>query len=248
MPIAGHRRGVILAARARSQPPDLLWRFRQRPGTIRWVAADRDWAHDPAFDGESMAEFERRLGRARTESRPGYMRVKGATLLELENVDATEVAIELLTRVVTQYDHFLDVPWAHELLGEAYRRQGDLDQAEHHLCRCIETADERRNGTTKITELSLGEVLLEQGRVEEAGQMLAAQEPRWLAWNSHIFRYAVARARYEDRVGGRPGEWARKALEVASNTKPQLPRLPDLGVVKPSRSTLREMKLLARRS
>lgn len=74
-----------------------------------------------------------------------------------------------------------EVPWAHELLGEACRRQEDLDQAEHHLRRCIETADERRNGTTKVTGLSLGDVLLEQGRVEEAGQILAAQEPRWLA-------------------------------------------------------------------
>ena len=94
---------------------------------------------------------------------------------------------------------------------------------------CIDTADERRNGTTKVTELSLAEVLLEQGRVEEAGEMLAAQEPRWLAWNSQIFRCAVAWARYEDRIGGSPEPWAQKALEVAATTNRNFPACRILG-------------------
>ena len=195
-----------------------------------------------------MKEFERRLGRAREENRPGYLRVKGATLLEHEDEGATRVAIELLTRVVTEYDDFIEVPWSHELLGDAYRRLGDLAASERHLRRCIETADDRRNGTTGATEVALAEVLIEQGRVEDAGPVLAAQEPRGLAWNSQIFRYAVACARYEDAVGGSPGPWARKALEVASVKEPQLSRLPDLGVVEPSRPTLREMRRLARRT
>lgn len=209
--------------------------------------ADRKWAHDPAFDDESMEEFERRLGRARTENRAGYLRVKGARLLEHDEDAATRTAIELLTRVVTEYDDFIEVPWSHELLGDAYRRLGDLGASECHLRLCIETADERRNGTTGVTELSLAEVLLEQGRVEEAGSVLAAQDPRQLAWNSQIFRYAVACARYEGRTGGSPGPWARKALEVAAVEEPQLPRLSDLGMVKASRSTLKEMRRLARR-
>src|SRR5690606_14282078 len=114
-----------------------------RSGIISRIVADRNWAHDPAFDDETMEELERRLGRAREENRPGYLRVKGATLLEQEDERATRVAVELLTRVVTEYDDFMEVPWSHELLGDAYRRLGDLAASERHLRRCIETADDR---------------------------------------------------------------------------------------------------------
>jgi hypothetical protein len=201
--------------------------------------------HDPAFDAGAMAEFERRLERARPASRAQHLRVKAAVLLGLADAAAAEVAIQLLGRVVDEYDHLLEVPSAHELLGEAYRRKGDLARAEHHFRRCLDTADARGSGTTGVTELSLAEVLLEQDRVDEAGEMLTAQETGRLRWNSDIYRHAVACARYEDRVGGSPGPWARKALEVAANRDPQLPRLPDLGVVKPDRATIRQMKRLA---
>ena len=131
---------------------------------MRFVSVERNWAQSPAFDDDAMAEFERRLQRARPGSRPQYLRVKGATLLELADPAATKSAVELLTRVVNDYDDSLEVPWAHELLGDAYRHTGDFERAEHHLRRCLDTANERRSGTTRTTELSLAEVLLEQGR------------------------------------------------------------------------------------
>ena len=217
-------------------------------GNLVQVGADRNWMHDPGFDEAAMAEFELRLARARPRSRPGYLRVKGATLLGLEQAAATTVAVALLTKVVTEYDDVLEVPWSHELLGSAYRGLGDLEQAERHLRLCIETADERRNGTTGSTEVLLGEVLLDRGRIEEAGEALASQDPRQLVWKSQAFRYAVAWARYEDRIGGEPGPWARQALEVAADREPQLRRDPSIGAVKADRSTLREMKRLARRT
>jgi hypothetical protein len=44
--------------------------------------SDRNWMHDPKSDRETMAEFERRLAKARPISRAQYLRVKAATLLE----------------------------------------------------------------------------------------------------------------------------------------------------------------------
>lgn len=201
--------------------------------------------HDSAYDGESLAEFDHRLARAQPQSRPGCLRVKRAALLQLHEPEATEVAISMLSRVVDEYDHFLEVPWCHELLGDAHRRRGDLRQAEHHLRRCLETADQRRNGTTKVTELSLAEVLLEQGRIEEAGEMLAAQDVRGLGWNSQIFRFAVAWARYEDAIGGDPGPWGDEGPRTGRGPGSTAAPASGPGVVDADHQTIRQMRCLA---
>jgi len=216
--------------------------------SVRVAGSDRNWMHDRSFDPDAMVEFERRLARARAASRPGYLRVKAATLLELDDPAARRIAIGLLSRVVDHYEHFLDVPWSHELLGEAYRRDGDLDSAERHLRLCLQTADDRRNGTTGVTELSLAEVLLEKGRVAEAGELLALDHlRRHLFWKAQLFRYAVAAARYEARSGGHAQPWARQALEIARDHAPQLPRHPNIGLPQPDDATITEMERLALR-
>lgn len=53
---------------------------------------------------------------------------------------ALPVAISLLHRVVDDYDDFMQVPWARELLGEAYRRMDELERAERHFRKCLATA------------------------------------------------------------------------------------------------------------
>jgi hypothetical protein len=111
---------------------------------------------------------------------------------------------------------------------------------------CLQTADDRRNGTTQVTELSLAEVLLEKGRVAEAGELLALDHlRRHLFWKAQLFRYAVAAARYEARSGGHAQRWARRALEIARDPAPQLPRHPNLGLPQPDDATITEMERLA---
>ena len=209
--------------------------------------ADRNWAHNAAFDDEAMDEFERRLGMARPGSRAQYLRVKGATLLESGNDEALTVAVSLLLRVVEGYDDFLQVPWAHELLGEAYRCKGDLDRAEHHLRQCLATADEQRNGTSNVTELLIAEVLLDQSRPDAALQLLVDDElVTRLTWNSNIYRYCLARARAEQATGGDPERWASEALRLAREDEPQLSHKPSVGRVRSTEEEeLTELRSLA---
>lgn len=211
------------------------------------MPSDRNWAHDPRYDDAALQQFEERLRRANRASRPGYLRVKGATLLGHDDPAALRVAIRLLQRA-TESGHFLEVPWAHELLGEAYRRMGELDAAEHHYRQCMATADEHRNGTTHVTELFLAEVLLQDddpGQLPEAEALLSSPGlTQSLLWNKHIFRYYVARARLAYRQGRDPREWAALAMELAGDRRPQLPRHPTVGVVEPDPDVLAELRVL----
>jgi hypothetical protein len=214
----------------------------------RTMPSDRDWAHDPRYDDAALEQFEERLRRANRASRPGYLRVKGATLLDHRDPAATVVAIRLLHRA-TESGHFLEVPWAHELLGQAYRRMGDLDAAEHHYRQCMTTADEHRNGTTKVTKLFLAEVLLQRddpGDLAEVEELLSSPDlTQLLLWNSHILRYYVAQARLALRQGRDSRDWAALALELAGDRRPQLPRHPTVGVVDPDAELISELRVLA---
>jgi hypothetical protein len=202
--------------------------------------------HDPKFDRDAMAEFERRLARARPSSRVGYLRVKAAALLERQTPAATRIAIDLLRRVVTEYDDRLEVPFSHELLGEAYRRVGDLVAAEQHLRACLDTMYENRSGTSHLTELWLAEVLLDQGRTVEAGDLLRLEElQRHLVYNSAIFRYVVACARYEATTGGDPAPWANHALDLAADRTAQPTKRPRFGSAQTDDATLDEMRHLS---
>lgn len=167
-------------------------------------------------------------------------------LLEHAEHAALPIAISLLKRVIDEYDHFLEVPFSHELLGHAYRRSGDLAQAEAHLKLAIETADERRNGLS-LPELELAEVLLDAGKYSDAANQLQAVEDleRGMAWNSQLYRHAAAKAHLEHQNGGDPTPWAERALELAADTEPQLSRYPTVGIVNASPDELREMRRLA---
>jgi tetratricopeptide (TPR) repeat protein len=208
---------------------------------------DRNWAHNEEFDCDAMAEFEERLGRARAANRPGYLRVRAATLLGLAHPTATAVAVQLLRRVVDDHDDFIEVPWSHELLGNAYLNSGDLAAAERHLRLAISSADERRNGLS-LPELTLAEVLLEKGEVDAAQAVLdeVRKMPQGMVWNSQLFRFAVASAHCVDLSGSDASSWAQEALDLAGNEEPQLPRHPTIGLVEAETGTLAEMRQLAK--
>jgi hypothetical protein len=172
--------------------------------------------------------------------------VKGATLLRLGDTAAIPTAIRLLHRA-TETDHLLEVPWAHELLGHAYQETGELEAAEHHYRQCMATADEHRNGTTKVTELFLAEVLIQgttQGPSPKRRAAVVARPDAAPAVELALFRYHVARARLALRQGGDPRAWAAVALELAGDRRPQLPLHPTVGVVDPDPGVITEPRVL----
>jgi tetratricopeptide (TPR) repeat protein len=210
------------------------------------VGSDRNWAHSAEFDRGAMADFEERLGRARVANRAGYLRAKAATLLGVSDSRATLIAVELLHRVVDRHQDFLEVPWSHELLGNAYLQLSDLEAAEEHLRLATATADERRNGLS-LPELTLAEVLLLQGRIEEAQDALddVRELPSGMIWNSQLYRFAVASARCAVRSGEDAATWAQEALQLADIREPQLSRHPTVGLVEAEPRTLSEMRTIA---
>jgi tetratricopeptide (TPR) repeat protein len=214
---------------------------------------ERDWFRAPTWTTEASDSFEQRLRRARAGNRPQYLRVQAVTLLESESADAhdRQAAIALLHRLLDQYPDNWQVSTAHELLGEAYRASGDLDRAEQHLRCCLETSPSDRSGTTGLPDLTLAELLVERGTpagLGEAAALLdAADLSERLAFHTHVFRFYLARARLAHRVGDdRQRDYAARALGVAAIADPQLPRHPDVGLVRADAATLAELQRLAR--
>jgi tetratricopeptide (TPR) repeat protein len=212
---------------------------------------ERDWFRAPTWTTEARDTFEQRLRRARASNRPQYLRVQAVTLLESPSADAHDhqAAIVLLHRLLDQYPDNWQVPTAHELLGEAYWANGDLDRAEQHLRRCLATSPDR-SGTTGVPDLTLAELLVERGTpagLQEAAALLdAADLTKRLDFHTHVFRFYLAQARLAHRIGDdRQGDYAARALRVAAITTPQLPRHPDVGLVRADAAILAELQRLA---
>jgi cytochrome c-type biogenesis protein CcmH/NrfG len=212
--------------------------------------AEPDWYRAPTWNAAASDTFEQRLRRARAGNRPQYLRIQAVTLLESADPNDRQAAIALLHRLLDQYPENFEVPFAHELLAEAYRADGDLDRAEQHLRRCLATAPANRSGTSHLADLTLAEVLVERddpARLAEATALLAAADlPARLVFHAQAFRYYLVRARLADRVGDpRRQEYAQHALQVAAITTPQLPRHPTVGLVHADAAVLAELRQLA---
>ena len=213
---------------------------------------ERDWFRAPTWTTEDRDTFEQRLRRARESNRPQYLRVQAVTLLDSESADARDrqAAITLLHRLLDQYPDNWQVPVAHELLGKAYWADRDLDRAEQHLRRCLVTSPPDRSGTTGVPDLTLAELLVERGTradlVEAAALLDAADLIKRLAFHSRVFRFYLVRARLAARIGDdRQGDYAEHALRVAMITEPQLPRHPDVGLVRADPAVLAELQRMA---
>jgi hypothetical protein len=209
--------------------------------------AEPDWYRAPTWTGAARDTFEQRLRRARPHKRPQYLRVQAVTLLQSGDSHDRQAAIDLLHQLLDQYPENFEVPFAHELLAQAYWADGDLALAEYQLRCCLATSPANRSGTTGLADLALAELLVERGdsaRFGEAAALLdAADLPARLVFHAQVFRYYLIRARLADRVGDpRRREYAQRALQVAAITTPQFPRHPDVGLVHTSAAVLAELR------
>ncbi|AEV85452.1 hypothetical protein ACWT_4430 [Actinoplanes sp. SE50] len=206
-----------------------------------------DWYRTTEWHESAQAEFERRLARARPSSRGQYLRIKAVSLAEAGIVDG---ARDLYRRVVKVDPDGSSAASATELLGDLERAQGNAAVAEQHY-RTLLDRWPTLNGTSRLAELSLAELLTEHGdahHLAEADRLLIACADRGLAFDDAIFRWNVARARLADRLGDDQSRAAAATTALALVGKgPQLPRHPDVGLVRTDEATLRWLKRLTNR-
>ena len=164
-----------------------------------------DWFRDPAWDRATRDQFEDRLNRARIGNRPQYLRIKA---LALRDAGELEAAKQLLNRIVSDYPDSMDCGFCLELLGDIAREEGSSENAEKHYREVLRRWPDL-NGTTRMVEVSLAEVLTESAgpdRHEEALRLLDSALKRGRMMNSDLFRWNIALARVAEQLGDARGQ------------------------------------------
>jgi len=201
----------------------------------------RDWRPD---------EFERRLARARPSNRPQYLRIQALTLLESGRADDRRAAIELLERLMSLPDPELEANTAPEHLGTAYAADGDFERAANLFAEATRRQTERPNvlglAPFRLADLVLRERLA--ARYQSTLDLLVRDDFPWGGMNWHRFERAKSiaflshRLRYFDQARAAASEALRLAT---SETRPEFPRHPTVGLVETDVGTLQELKQVA---
>lgn len=207
-----------------------------------------DWFRSSAWDEAARADFEARLARARPHNRQQYLRIKGVSLRHADKADA---AVELLQRAADYpepdgYLHQTVAAW--EGLADIAAERGDLITAEGLYRRIL--ALPNQSGSTGTIEISLADVLLNNGRPEdrdEASALLAEWMSRkQMKFDHALFRWHMVLIRLAGAVGDRETvcRAARTALTLAERG-PQLSHHPNVGLVGADKTTLERLRELA---
>jgi tetratricopeptide (TPR) repeat protein len=236
------------------------------PGSaiISWLAArvngrghrratvSKDWGYSPDYSPAAMADFEKRLSRARPGDRAQDLRVKAVVLSGLHDAGADSVAIELLLRIINEHaEVWYEVNFAHEELGSIYERMGRFEDAEREYRWVVKSYEKSRSGTSGVCELTLAELIIntrQSGKFLEAVDLITqAGKAKAISFRSDWFRYWLAAARLAHLIGkdNDAADFAQKALDLAAAKELQYPRHPTVGNVKLDTATQSELQSLA---
>jgi len=215
----------------------------------------KDWGYSTDYSPTAMADFEKRLSRARPGDRAQNLRVKAVVLSGLCEPKADSIAIELLSRIISEHPEvWYEVNFAHEWLGSMYERMGKFEDAEREyrwVVKSYETSEKSRSGTSGVCELTLAELIIrtsQSGKFLEAVDLITqAAKAKAISFRSDWFRYWLAAARLAHLIGKDEdaADFAQKALDLAAVKEPQYPRHPTVGNVKLDRAILKELQALA---
>lgn len=203
-----------------------------------------DWFRSTSWGEQAAAEFEAKLARCRAHKRPQFLLIKASAL---EGAGLSDVAKQLLQRIIDDYPDSFDCAFAFELRGDMFRRSGDFATAED----CYREVIARRpdlNTTSGTTPLSLAEVLFElrgASAVQEVRSLLAYPHMR-LGFNSEMVRALTLSARVAEAVENVElcRSEAQRALKLL-DAEPQFSRHPTVGVPKLNDIELEELRRLA---
>ena len=220
---------------------------------------DTEWYRSSRWDPEIEQAFETRLRRARPNGRNQYIRIQGLHLVGQDDPAVREVGRALLRRAA----HEEPTPYeferlsALESLGDALLRDGYLQEAEPILREVIALTGSLatgRSGTSGVTELTVAELLLaraDEASLVEADVLLDQVEPRVLEsamFRDLVVRYLTCRARVSSaRADPRACDYATEAILVANETKPSIPRHPDVGRPNVTTATLADLEAIVHR-
>jgi tetratricopeptide (TPR) repeat protein len=207
-----------------------------------------DWFRSSDWSPAAQQDFEARLARARAYNRAQYLRIKGLALAE---AGETRGARELWERVLQSTDELArnQQATALEHLGDSYAYE-DVDKAKSVYRRLL-AEHPTLNGTSHTVEISLAELLIDQGDREsqdEALVLLSSFLERGTSQlPSVLFRWHLALIRVAESTGDRETvqRAARTALDLAGRG-PVFPRHKTVGVVNADGRTLRRLRKLAR--
>jgi hypothetical protein len=197
--------------------------------------SDDSWYRGEEWDEASRVDFEERLSRTRS-SKPQYLRIKAAALLGSNDPVIQRAGIDLMRRLIEGYPaDRLNVPFAHEQLGDYFRVIGERDEAKKEYRSSIAKSLPNRSGT-KWPDLSLVELLIDDGETQEGVELW--QTCRSMSRGQELFP-AVAFDFYRveakvlaatgDRVGATGA--AKRALEAVAATRSSARNHPHLGLV-----------------
>jgi tetratricopeptide (TPR) repeat protein len=210
------------------------------------------WYRSTAWDAEAQIDFETRLARAREWKRPQYLRIKGLAV-STWNEEAAEA---LFQRVIEAYPDKFDASSCQEHLGDLWRKQGKLAEAERAYRAVLEQGNGLSpSGTSGCVNISLAELLIQAdcGREMEALAQLellvtAGQLRGSLGhFNDVRFRWEVALAVATDRLGQRENSEraAERALNILDAPDP-FSRHPGVGKAHADEATVRMLRDLVR--
>src|ERR1017187_3473823 len=98
-------------------------------GAIPPMSRD-EWYRRSTWTTEDEQEFRARLKRARSFSRPQYLRLQA---IHLEQAGLLDEAIQLLEEVVREYAEDGQIAWVHDHLGSCHEKAGRIDEAIQEL-------------------------------------------------------------------------------------------------------------------
>jgi predicted Zn-dependent protease len=199
-----------------------------------------EWYRTPDWDADARADFERRLSRARGQ-RPEYLRIKA---MALQDAGLLDEASGLFERFLAEHPDGL-TSYVQERLADVAREQGRLEEAVRGYRDLL--ARRPLPDSSGMVEVSLAEVLFDQGKLCEAAAALAEVDVDDVAiFNSKLFRYLVARARVAHGRGDveRASSVAADALNLV-DAPSQFHRHPTVGLVETDDATVTMLQALA---
>jgi tetratricopeptide (TPR) repeat protein len=125
-----------------------------------------DWYRRKTWTKTGEEEYFAKLGRARKDSRPQYLRVQAIELIETKDEHLLQVAERLLHKLLTDYpNERIEKSQAYKSLGDIYKLQDDFEKALDYFKRSIDFEKEFPNVRTS-SYLGYSEVVIRANKTE----------------------------------------------------------------------------------